>query len=82
MKQPTKTDFTVQVRKNAGVDVVFNPTSSHYSFHFLADHEDIMKYGPLSPGSERHTGPTGDTDRYDADAIRNMARQLAIEAIG
>jgi hypothetical protein len=62
MRHPTKAEFQVTVREEAGVDVLFNPTNSHYSFGLLADPDDLEKYGPLSPSSVRHAGPTGDTD--------------------
>lgn len=80
-QQPAKADFTVN-RKDASVDVLFKPTTSHYSFQLLADPDDIAKHGPVSPSVlVRHAGRTGDTDRYDADAVQRMAHQLATEAV-
>ena len=81
MQQPTKAEFHVRVREETGVDVLFKPTNSHYSFGLLADPDDIDKYGPLSPGSVRHAGAIADTDRYDGAAVERMAHELAVEAV-
>src|ERR1700722_8078655 len=47
MKSPMDVDFVV-TRKDGGVHAVFKPTDSHYDFRFLADAEDIARFGPLS----------------------------------
>ena len=47
MKQPTPSDFIVEV-KESSVSVIFNPSNSDYTFHRLADAEDIARDGPLS----------------------------------
>ena len=47
MKQPTPSDFIVNV-KESSVSVIFKPSNSHYNFVRLADPEDIARYGPLS----------------------------------
>jgi hypothetical protein len=54
MKQPTPSDFIVNV-KESSVSVIFKPSNSHYNFGRLADPEDIARYGPLSqPPYVRH----------------------------
>jgi hypothetical protein len=46
MKQPNEYDFTVS-KSEAGIDVTFKPSDSHYSFNLLADAADIARYGRL-----------------------------------
>jgi hypothetical protein len=40
VKQPIETDFDVRSH-DAGVDVTFRPTESHYSFVLLADRRSV-----------------------------------------
>ena len=47
MKQPTPSDFIVNV-KESSVSVIFKPSNSDYNFVRLADPGDIARYGPLS----------------------------------
>jgi hypothetical protein len=47
MKQPTPSDFIVNV-KESSVSVIFKPSNSDYNFVRLANPEDIARYGPLS----------------------------------
>ena len=47
MKQPTRSDFIVEV-KESSVSVIFKPRNSDYNFVRLANPEDIARYGPLS----------------------------------
>ena|ERR1700730_4035129 len=58
------------------VEVIFKPTSSHYTFDVLTDRR-------LSPGGPilRHTGVTGDTGEYPSSEVRLMARRLAEQAL-
>ena len=56
MKQPTPSDFIVNVQENC-VSVIFKPSNSEYNFGRLADPADIARYGPsearvtLGPGT-------------------------------
>ena len=69
MKQPTKTDFDVEV-DDAVVHVVFRPTESYYDYYLLAD-------GGLSlPPIIRHA-KTGDTGDYVSSEVRTIADQVA-----
>jgi hypothetical protein len=81
MKRPTEADFEIKVL-DSGVEAIFNPTKSHYTFHRLADPQDIAKHGPLSPDVRvRHAGKTGDTDQYPSHEVQAMAYRLATAAI-
>jgi hypothetical protein len=78
--RPEPTDFEVKVF-DAGADVIFKPTSSYYWFSRFADFADILRYGHLSQSANvRHTGLTGDTDRYDPSEILAEARRVALRA--
>ena len=57
MKQPTPSDFIVNV-KESSVSVIFKPSSSDYNFVRLADPEDIARYGPLSQSPNVRHGNT------------------------
>lgn len=78
MKHPVRSDFDITVTE-MGVSVTFKPTNSIYSFLRLADAHDIARLGPISPGSVRHGGPSGDTKDYDSDEIQNLAQRIASE---
>ena len=52
MKQPVENDFEVTVT-GAGVEVIFKPTNSHYSYNRLVDDRDIARFGPISPARVR-----------------------------
>ena len=58
MKRPTESDFEINVM-GAGVEAIFKPTRSHYSYNRLVDEKDIARFGPISPARVRHAGPTG-----------------------
>lgn len=60
--------------------VLFAPTNSHYSFRFLADPEDITRFGPLSPDVLYRHAKTGDTAPYFEAEVLSAARRLATEA--
>ena len=60
MKRPTESDFEINVT-GGGVEVIFKPTKSHYSYNRLVDEKDIARFGPISPARVRHAGATGDT---------------------
>ena len=79
MKNPVESDFTV-TREDGGVHVVFGPTDSHYDFRFLANAEDIARFGPLSADVIVRHGKTGDTGPYMDDDVLMMARRLAEKA--
>lgn len=79
MKNPADTDFTV-TRKENGVHVVFRPTDSHFDFRFLADAEDISRFGPLSSDVMVRHGKTGDTGDFMSDAVFATALRLAEKA--
>jgi hypothetical protein len=80
MKQPTPSDFTVEV-KEAYVSVIFRPIDGHYNFGRLADPEDIARYGPLSRSPNVSHGKGGDTGDYPSDEVGRMAYTLAVKAI-
>ena len=76
MKQPTPSDFIVEV-KGSSVNVIFKPSNSDYTFHRLADAEDIARHGPLSRSPNVRHGDTGDTGDYPSSEVRAMADELA-----
>jgi len=65
MKRPTESDFEINVT-GAGVEVIFKPTKSHYSYNRLVDQKDIARFGPISPARVRHAGATGDIGDYSS----------------
>ena len=78
MKQPTPSDFIVNV-KESSVSVIFKPSNTDHTFHRLADAEDIARYGPLSQSPNvRHGNTTGD---YPSEEVARMAHLLAVKAI-
>jgi len=80
VKHPTESDFEVRTSE-AGVEVFFRPTISHYTFNRFADHRDIADFGPLSPDPRvRHAGPSGGTGNYPAAEVLATAFRLALEA--
>jgi hypothetical protein len=60
------------------VVVTFQPTNSIYSCR-LADSEDIARLGPVSLGSVRHAGPSGDTNDYASDEVQATAQRITAE---
>jgi hypothetical protein len=79
MKSPMDVDFVV-TRKDGGVHAVFKPTDSHYDFRFLADAEDIARFGPLSSDVIVRHGKTGDTGEYIESEVLSAAKRLAAKA--
>jgi hypothetical protein len=77
MKQPTPSDFIVNV-KEGSVSVTFKPSNSDYNFGRLADPGDIARYGPLSQSPNVRHGNTGD---YPPEEVAQMAHSLAVKAI-
>ena len=61
MKQPTPSDFIVNV-KEGSVSVIFKPSNSDYNFGRLADPEDIARYGV-------NRRPIGTPDRHPKGAL-------------
>ncbi|MFY9837561.1 MAG: hypothetical protein WAK55_14060 [Xanthobacteraceae bacterium] len=80
MKRPNSSDFEINVT-SAGVEVIFKPTKSRYSFNRLIDEKDISRFGPISPARVRHAGPTGDSGDYSSGDVEAMALRLASEAV-
>ena len=80
MKRPTESDFEINVM-GAGVEAIFKPTKSHYSYNRLVDEKDIARFGSISPARVRHAGPTGDTPDYDSADVEAMALRLASAAV-
>jgi hypothetical protein len=80
MKQPTPSDFIVNV-KESSVSVIFKPSNSDYNFDRLTDPEDIARYGPLSQSPNVRHGNTGDTGDYPPEEVAQMAHSLAVKAI-
>ena len=77
MKQPTPSDFIVNV-KESSVSVIFRPSNSDYNFVRLAD---FARYGPLSQSPNVRHGNTGDTGDYPPEEVAQMAHSLAVKAI-
>jgi len=80
MKQPTPSDFIVNV-KESSVSVIFKTSNSDYNFVRLADPGDIARYGPLSQSPNVRHGNTGDTGDYPPEEVAQMAHSLAVKAI-
>jgi hypothetical protein len=80
MKRPAKSDFEINVT-GGGVEVIFKPTKSHYSYNRLVDQKDIARFGPISPARVRHAGATGDTGDYSSHDVEAMALRLAADAV-
>ena len=80
MKRPTENDFEINVA-SGGVEAIFKPTNSHYSFNRLVDEKDIARFGPISAARVRHAGPTGDTADYSSGDVEAMALRLASDAV-
>jgi hypothetical protein len=80
MKQPTPSDFIVNV-KEGSVSVIFKPSNSDYNFGRLADPEDIARYGPLSRSPNVRHRNTGDISDYPPEEVAQMAHSLAVKAI-
>jgi hypothetical protein len=80
MKRPTRSDFEINVT-GGGIEAIFRPTKSHYSFNRLVDENDIARFGPISPARVRHAGPTGDTADYSSGDVEAMALRLAADAV-
>jgi hypothetical protein len=74
VKQPIEADFDVQ-KHDAGVDVIFRPTESQYSFVLLADR------GSLSPRASVRHGKIGDTGDYASGDVEATAFRVACAAI-
>jgi hypothetical protein len=80
MKQPAESDFEVEISE-AAVEVIFKPTSSHYTFSRFVVRKDILEFGPLSPDPRIwHAGRSGDTGNYLAPEVLATAFRLASEA--
>jgi hypothetical protein len=80
MKQPTPSDFIVNV-KEGSVSVIFKPSNSDHNFGRLADPEDIARYGPLSRSPNVRHRNTGDISDYPPEEVAQMAHSLAVKAI-
>jgi hypothetical protein len=73
----TEADFEMQVLE-AGVNVFFKPTKSHYTFLRLSNDKYVARSAPLSrDATVRHAGPSGDTGEYDSAQVFEIAYQLA-----
>ena len=80
MIRPTEDDFETHVLE-AGVNVFFKPTKSHYTFIRLSENKHVARSAPLSrDASIRHAGPSGDTGEYDPAQVLEMAYQVAAKA--
>jgi hypothetical protein len=79
MKSPREQDFEI-VTSDAGVQVIFSPTRSEFSYYHLVDADDVAQHGPVSLSYVRRGGPTGDTGDYVEQEVRAMADRLAADA--
>jgi hypothetical protein len=80
IRHPTESDFEVNASEDA-IEVIFKPTSTHFTYTRFVDQKDIVEFGPLSPDPRvRHAGRSGDTGAYRSPEVRAMAFRLALEA--
>jgi hypothetical protein len=71
-----ESEFEV-IPSDGAVEVIFIPTSSHYTFSRLSNRRDIAEFGLLSPDPRiRHAS----NSNYTAPEVRYMAFRLASEA--
>jgi hypothetical protein len=78
-KHPSESDFEVKTSE-AAIEVIFKPTSSHYTYARFVEDKDIIEFGPVSPAPRvRHAG-RGDTGAYRSPEVQAMAFRLASEA--
>jgi hypothetical protein len=76
---PVRSDFHIVVTE-AGVSVTFKPTNSVYSFHRLAEANDVGRLGPIVFAGVLHAGHN--TGNYSADKIQDTAQRIAAEFVG
>jgi hypothetical protein len=75
-KHLAESEFEV-IPSDGAVEVIFIPTSSHYTFSRLSNRRDIAEFSLLSPDPRiRHSS----TSSYTASEVRYMAFRLASEA--
>jgi hypothetical protein len=55
-----KDDFEATVQTGS-IEVGFKPTNSIFLYATLVEIADVVTFGPLSPGTIRHAGPTDDS---------------------
>jgi hypothetical protein len=74
-----KDDFEATVQAGS-IEVRFKPTNSMFFYARLVEIADVVTFGPLSPGTIRHGGPTGD---YAAlfDELFETARGIALHLV-
>jgi hypothetical protein len=78
IKHPTESDFEVKTSE-AAIEVIFKPTSSHFTYTRFIEHKDIIEFGPLSPDPRVRQGGRS-SGAYRSPEIRAMAFRLALEA--
>src|SRR3974390_890703 len=74
MRQPTKTDYTIEMRDGV-VEVIFNPTDSHFQWRYYL--RDLVSHTLVN---EWH-GKTGDTGDYSPRDVVDMAYRLAADHV-
>jgi hypothetical protein len=74
-----KDDFEATVQTGS-IEVRFKPTNSIFLYARLVEIAEVVTFGPLSPGTIRHAGPTGDLGDYAAlsDELFETARGIAL----
>jgi hypothetical protein len=78
-KHLVESEFEV-IPSDGAVEVIFIPTSSHYTFSRLSNRRDIAEFSLLSPDPRiRHAGQSRSSN-YTAPEVRYMAFRLASEA--
>jgi hypothetical protein len=78
-KHLVESEFEV-IPSDGAVEVIFIPTSSHYTFSRLSNRRDIADFSLLSPDPRiRHAGQSPSSN-YTASEVRYMAFRLASEA--
>jgi hypothetical protein len=65
---------------DGAVEVIFIPTSSHYTFSRLSNRRDIAEFSLLSPDPRIRHGGQSRNSNYAAPEVRYMAFRLASEA--
>jgi len=80
MTSATEADFEADVFES-GVNVIFKPTRSYYTFIRLSENKHVARFAPLSrDASVRHA--EGDTGDYDPVQVLEIAYQVALKATG
>jgi hypothetical protein len=78
-KHLVESEFEV-IPSDGAVEVIFIPTSSHYTFSRLSNRRDIAEFSLLSPDPRIRHGGQSRSSNYTAPEVRYMAFRLASQA--